>query len=141
MQRRLSVLALAEILLVGGTLAAAEMESRALAGSGLLAVAITDPIEGSICTGSTFFHEEMYYAFYAVRMSDGSAAQLCAATSRSGIHFKKQPPLLARPAVVPLPEQFRGLPGRDVLDFTAEQASNCQDQAWCVAPTDRVSQQ
>jgi len=41
-------------------------------------------------------------------------------------------PLLARPAVIQLPEQFRGLPAKDVFDFTAEQASNWQDRAKCV---------
>ncbi len=38
-------------------------------------------------------------------------------------------PLLARPAVVPLPERFRSVPPKDVFDFTAEQSSNYQDQA------------
>jgi hypothetical protein len=38
-------------------------------------------------------------------------------------------PLLARPAVVPLPERFRSLSPRDVFDFTAEQSSNWQDRA------------
>ncbi len=76
-----------------------------------LAVAITDPIEGSICTGSTFFHEGTYYAFYAIRMSDGSAAQLCAATSRDGIHFTKQPPLAT------LKAPYVSGPGRDPVVF------------------------
>ena len=58
-----------------------------------MAVGITDQMEGSICTGSTFFYEGTYYAFYAVRMSDHSAAQLCAATSADGIHFTKHPSL------------------------------------------------
>ena len=38
-------------------------------------------------------------------------------------------PLLARPAVVPLPERFRNVPPKDVFDFTAEQSSNWQNQA------------
>lgn len=38
-------------------------------------------------------------------------------------------PLLARPAIAPVPEQFRALPPKDVCDFTAEQSSNYQDQA------------
>jgi len=38
-------------------------------------------------------------------------------------------PLLARPAVVPLPERFHSLPPKDVFDFTAEQSSNWQDKA------------
>jgi beta-fructofuranosidase len=58
-----------------------------------MAVGITQQSEGSICTGSVFWHDGLYYAFYAVRMSDGSAAQLCDATSSDGVHFEKQPPL------------------------------------------------
>ena len=38
-------------------------------------------------------------------------------------------PLLARPAVVPVPERFRSVPPQDLFDFTAEQSSNFQDQA------------
>ena len=38
-------------------------------------------------------------------------------------------PLLALPAVVPLPERFRGLRPKDVFDFTAEQSANWQNQA------------
>jgi hypothetical protein len=38
-------------------------------------------------------------------------------------------PLLARPAYVPLPEKFRGLPPKDLFDFTAEQSNNWQNQA------------
>ena len=58
-----------------------------------MAVPITEQREGSICTGSTFFHDGTYYGFYAVRMADGSPAELCAATSPDGIHFTKNPPL------------------------------------------------
>jgi hypothetical protein len=38
-------------------------------------------------------------------------------------------PLLARPAVVALPERFRNVPPKNVFDFTAEQSSNWQDKA------------
>ena len=38
-------------------------------------------------------------------------------------------PLLARPAVVRLPQRFRDLAPKDVFDFTAEQSSNWKDQA------------
>jgi hypothetical protein len=58
-----------------------------------MAVPISDEQEGSICTGSTFFHDGVYYAFYAARTNDGSPAPLCGATSNDGIHFTKQPPL------------------------------------------------
>ena len=47
--------------------------------------------------------------------------------------------LLARPAVVPLPERFRGLPPKDVFDFTAEQSSNWQNQAKRVPDTEADS--
>ena len=76
-----------------------------------MAVSITEEMEGSICTGSTFFHEGVYYAFYAVRMSDGSPAQLCAATSTDGVHFKKNPPLAT------LKEPYQPGPGRDPVVF------------------------
>ncbi len=76
-----------------------------------MAVSITEEMEGSICTGSTFFHEGVYYAFYAVRMSDGSPAQLCAATSTDGMHFKKNPPLAT------LKEPYQPGPGRDPVVF------------------------
>ena len=76
-----------------------------------MAVSITEQMEGSICTGSTFFHEGTYYAFYAVRMADGSAAQLCAATGTDGVHFKKNPPLAT------LKEPYQPGPGRDPVVF------------------------
>ncbi len=58
-----------------------------------MAVPISHEMEGSICTGSTFFHDGIYYAFYAVRMANGSPAELCAATSKDGVNFTKNPPL------------------------------------------------
>lgn len=48
-------------------------------------------------------------------------------------------PLLARPAVVPLPERFRHLPPRSVFDFTADQSSNWKDQAKRVPDADAES--
>ena len=54
-----------------------------------LAIAIDEQYEGSICTGSLIFHEDVYYAFYAVRMSDGSPAKLSWSVSSDGIHFEK----------------------------------------------------
>jgi hypothetical protein len=76
-----------------------------------LAISITDEMEGSICTGSTFFHGGIYYAFYAVRMSDGSPAPLCAATSKDGVRFNKNPPLAT------LKEPYQPGPGRDPVVF------------------------
>ncbi|MFA5190842.1 MAG: glycosyl hydrolase [Verrucomicrobiia bacterium] len=79
-----------------------------------MAVAITQEMEGSICTGSTFFRDGTYHAFYAVRMSDGSPAQLCAATSADGVHFTKNPPLAT------LKAPYAPGPGRDPVLFRDE---------------------
>ncbi len=54
-----------------------------------MAIAIDSQWEGSICTGSVFSDKGIHYAFYAVRMSDGSAAKLSCATSTDGIRFTK----------------------------------------------------
>lgn len=54
-----------------------------------MAIAIDDPMEGSICTGSWFFDGEKQYLFYAVRMSDYSPARICRSVSEDGYHFKK----------------------------------------------------
>ncbi len=56
-----------------------------------LAIPITDPREGSICTGSVLFHNEIYHGFYATRMHDRTE-HLSLAVSRDGIHFEKQVP-------------------------------------------------
>ncbi|MBI4604140.1 MAG: hypothetical protein HY721_19455 [Planctomycetes bacterium] len=62
-----------------------------------LAIPITEPWEGSICTGSVFFHEGKYYGHYAVRMPDGRQ-HLAVAVSRDAIRFEKaQPHPLASP--------------------------------------------
>lgn len=54
-----------------------------------LAVPITHQWEGSICTGSIIKANGLYYAFYAVRMSDGTSARISWATSEDSIHFTK----------------------------------------------------
>lgn len=54
-----------------------------------LAVGISKQMEGSICTGSLIQKEGKTYAFYAVRMADGSAARLTWAESGDGVHFAK----------------------------------------------------
>lgn len=76
-----------------------------------LAIAITDPAEGSICTGSVVFHDGLFRAFYATRMNDGSAAPLQVATSPDCIAFTKQPPFgrLAAP--------YQPGPARDPVVF------------------------
>lgn len=54
-----------------------------------MAVGITEQWEGSICTGSLISKDGLTYAFYAVRMSDGSPARMTWAVSRDGVHFEK----------------------------------------------------
>jgi len=53
-----------------------------------LAVPVTDEREGSICTGSVFFHEGTWYAFYAERREDRSE-HVCVAVGDDGITFTK----------------------------------------------------
>src|SRR5690606_15113845 len=45
-----------------------------------LALPQTEPYEASICTGSVFFHDGLYYAFYATRLP-GWQEHLSLATS------------------------------------------------------------
>lgn len=54
-----------------------------------MAVAIDDPKEGSICTGSWIHCEDKHYLFYAVRMYDRSPAKICRSVSSDGYHFEK----------------------------------------------------
>lgn len=54
-----------------------------------MAVPITEQWEGSICTGSLLQAADSIYAFYAVRMADGSPARLSWAESSDGVHFRK----------------------------------------------------
>ncbi len=54
-----------------------------------ITISIDEQWEGSICTGSMIEHEGKVYAFYAVRMSDGSPAKLTWAVSEDGVHFVK----------------------------------------------------
>ena len=56
-----------------------------------LALAITAADEGSICTGSVYYHAGTYYAYYATRKRDRTQ-HLGLATSRDGIHFQKRDP-------------------------------------------------
>lgn len=55
------------------------------------ALAVDHEWEGSICTGSVYFHSGRYYAFYATRMPDRSE-RLAVAESSDGIHFTKSLP-------------------------------------------------
>ncbi|MBP3964593.1 glycosyl hydrolase [Paenibacillus lignilyticus] len=54
-----------------------------------MAVAITADWEGSICTGSIIVKDHTYYAYFAVRATDGSPAKLSYATSTDGSEFRK----------------------------------------------------
>lgn len=54
-----------------------------------MAIGITEQWEGSICTGSLIQKDGKTYAFYAVRMADGSPARLTWAVSEDGVHFTK----------------------------------------------------
>lgn len=65
-----------------------------------MAIPITDEREGSICTGSVFFNEGTFHAFYATRMADGSGEKLSLAVSPDAIRFTKTEP---NPFAVPEP--------------------------------------
>jgi len=54
-----------------------------------MAVEITDPIEGSICTGSWAKIGGKQYLYYTVRRSDGAAAPIRRSISQDGYHFTK----------------------------------------------------
>ncbi|MBO4414275.1 MAG: hypothetical protein J5830_06185 [Clostridia bacterium] len=54
-----------------------------------MAIGITKQWEGSICTGSVIEHDGIYYAYYAVRMCDGTPAKLTCARSTDCRHFEK----------------------------------------------------
>ena len=56
-----------------------------------MAVEITDPMEGSICTGSWIFQQGRHELYYTVRRADGAAAPICRSLSADGIHFAKDP--------------------------------------------------
>lgn len=72
-----------------------------------LLLAITEPFETSICTGSVFVHDGIYYAFYATRLPDWRQ-HLSLATSTDGIHFEKVAPNpLASPPEGYSPVDFR----------------------------------
>jgi beta-fructofuranosidase len=79
-----------------------------------LAIGITQESEGSICTGSVFFHAGTYHAFYSVRMADLSASPLCVATSEDGLHFTKHPPFAY------LTAPYKPEPARDPVVFREE---------------------
>ena len=54
-----------------------------------MAVEITDPAEGSICTGSWIQQGGVEYLYYTVRRGGTLAAPVCRSISDDGYHFKK----------------------------------------------------
>ena len=89
-------------------------------------VDITDQWEGSICTGSVFCYDGVYYAFYATRAvadiptPNGKtyAGEFVGyATSTDGIHFTKQEP---NPLVVLSADEGYSRAGRDPVVFQDE---------------------
>ena len=54
-----------------------------------MAVEITDPAEGSICTGSWIQQGGVEYLYYTVRRGGTIAAPVCRSVSEDGYHFKK----------------------------------------------------
>lgn len=76
-----------------------------------MAVAISEPWEGSICTGSVMKAGDTYYAWYAVRMSDYSPARLTCSTSKDLYHFTKSGKYFT------LPEAYEPTSARDPKVF------------------------
>lgn len=103
------------------------------------AVEITHQWEGSICTGSIIYAKEKYYAFYAVRMMDGSSAKVSWATSDDCIHFEKsekyftlEPPY--ETSSVRDPEVFAGADGKyHMLLTTNWEACDNKGREGCLA--------
>ena len=54
-----------------------------------MAIPITEPWEGSICTGSWIRNDEKEYLYYTVRMGRGIPAPICRSVSDDGYHFEK----------------------------------------------------
>ncbi len=54
-----------------------------------MAVAIDDPSEGSVCTGSWILEKGVHQLYYTIRMSDGTAAPIQRSLSADGFHFRK----------------------------------------------------
>ena len=54
-----------------------------------MAIPITEPWEGSICTGSWIRKDGREYLYYTVRMGRGIPAPVCRSVSEDGFHFKK----------------------------------------------------
>ena len=85
-----------------------------------LAIPITEEREGSICTGSLFWHDGTYYAFYATRMRDRTQ-HVSLATSQDGIHFFKTRP---NPLISP-PRGYNPYHYRDPVVFRDTETNLC----------------
>ncbi len=57
-----------------------------------MAIPCTEEWEGSICTGSTFYHDGTFYGFYATRLTSDRTEKLSLAVSKDGITFEKTLP-------------------------------------------------
>ena len=79
-----------------------------------MAISIDEQHEGSICTGSFIYHNGQFYAFYAVRMSDGSPAKITWSVSADCINFTKTH------KKVTLSERFHSSSARDPKVFLGE---------------------
>jgi len=77
------------------------------------AVPVSEQWEGSICTGSMYWYDGLFHAFYATRRTDTRAEYLSHATSRDGIVFEKLEP---NPFAGPEPPYVVG-PFRDPTVF------------------------
>lgn len=73
-----------------------------------MAVEITEPYEGSICTGSWMACGGREYLFYTVRMSDRSPAHIRRSVSEDGYHFRKDEDFCFT-----LSEKYHGVSARD----------------------------
>ncbi|MDD6208967.1 MAG: hypothetical protein PUB21_00005, partial [Bacteroidales bacterium] len=86
-----------------------------------IALGIDREGEGSMCTGSVFYHDGIYYAFYATRSAAANATGkrevLSVATSRDGIHFDKWEPL----AFLEAPKGYADSDLRDPFIFRNEE--------------------
>lgn len=73
-----------------------------------MAIPCTEDWEGSICTGSTFYHDGTFYGFYATRMTDDRTEKLSLAVSKDGISFTKtEPNPFAEPTTGYSPKHYR----------------------------------
>lgn len=71
-----------------------------------LAIPLSADWEGSICTGSVFFHDGIYHAYHGTRLTNWQQ-HLSHATSRDGIHFVKDPHPVGIPPPGYSPNDYR----------------------------------